>query len=56
MGPIKPVNIVAPIIGSTKDALVRLIAPELSEVLGQPVIVENKPGAAGNIDAEYVAW
>ncbi|HET8748566.1 MAG TPA: tripartite tricarboxylate transporter substrate binding protein [Ramlibacter sp.] len=53
--PNKPIKIVVPIVGSTNDALARLVAPKLQEVLGQPVVVENKPGAGGNIGAEYVA-
>jgi tripartite-type tricarboxylate transporter receptor subunit TctC len=53
--PTKTVRIVVPIVGSTNDVLARLIAPKLQEVFGQPFIVENKPGAGGNIGADAVA-
>jgi tripartite-type tricarboxylate transporter receptor subunit TctC len=41
--------------GGSIDLVSRLLAQKLSESLGQPVIVENKAGASGNIAAEYVA-
>lgn len=53
--PSKSIKIIVPIVGSTNDVLARIVAPKLSEAIGQPVVVENKPGAGGNIGADYVA-
>ena len=41
--------------GSTPDMSARILAESLAKVLGQPVIVENKPGASGNLAADLVA-
>ncbi len=41
--------------GGTSDILARIIAPKLSTAIGQTVIVENKPGAAGNLGSDAVA-
>jgi tripartite-type tricarboxylate transporter receptor subunit TctC len=54
--PSKPIRIVIPFPpGNTTDIMTRLIAPRMSERLGQPVIVENKPGASGMLGLEQVA-
>jgi len=50
------VKIVLPVLpGSTTDIIARLVADQLSQKWGKPVIVENMPGAAMNIGSEYVA-
>ena len=41
--------------GGASDVLMRLVGKRLNEVLGQPVVIEAKPGAAGTIGAAYVA-
>ena len=54
--PARQVTIVVPYPpGSSSDLIPRAMAPHLSQSLGQPVIVENRPGAGGNLGAALVA-
>lgn len=53
--PAKPVTLIVPFAtGGTTDVLARTVGQELSKSLGQPVIVENKPGAGATLGADYV--
>jgi len=53
--PVKPVTLVVPFPpGGGNDLVARQIAPGLQQVLGQPVVVENRPGAGGTLGVAYV--
>lgn len=54
--PSQTVKIIVPFTpGTGMDTIARVVAPRLSERLGQPVVVQNQPGASGNIGADAVA-
>jgi len=54
--PTRPLRVVVPFpAGGSADTQTRVIADELSKALGQPVVIENKPGAGGNIGASEAA-
>lgn len=54
--PTQNIKIVVPFTAGTgMDTIARVVAPRLSERLGQPVVVQNQPGASGNIGADAVA-
>ena len=54
--PARPIRLIATFgPGSSIDIIARLVAKPLGEQLGQPVIVENKPGAGGDLGTDLVA-
>jgi tripartite-type tricarboxylate transporter receptor subunit TctC len=54
--PSRPIRLIVPYAaGGTSDILARQIGPKLTEALGQPVVVENRTGANGNVGADFVA-
>jgi tripartite-type tricarboxylate transporter receptor subunit TctC len=54
--PTRPIRLVVPYSpGGALDALARIMAAKMSEILGQQIVVENKPGAAGNIGSAVVS-
>jgi len=53
--PNRPIRLVVPFAaGSGTDLIARAVTPKWSELLGQPIVVENRPGASGNIGTEFV--
>src|SRR5260370_38360424 len=53
--PNKPIRIVVGFAaGGGNDLVARIVGPKLSEIVGQPVIVENRPGPAGQLAVSYV--
>ena len=54
--PAKPIKVIVPYPpGGTSDILARALGPGITAALGQPWVVENKPGATGNVGADFVA-
>jgi tripartite-type tricarboxylate transporter receptor subunit TctC len=54
--PTQPIKLVVPFApGGGNDLLARALAPRMAEILGQPVIVDNRPGAGGNLGTDVVA-
>jgi len=54
--PNRPIRLIVPYAaGGTSDILARQIGPKLTEAWGQPVVIENKTGANGNVGADFVA-
>ncbi|MEO5699053.1 MAG: tripartite tricarboxylate transporter substrate-binding protein, partial [Casimicrobiaceae bacterium] len=54
--PNRPVRLIVPFApGGGTDILMRILAPKLSEALGQPIVIDNRPGASSIIGTELVA-
>jgi len=53
--PSRPIRMICPVNGGSIEIVARTVAPKLAEALGQPVIVENRAGGAGNIGTDLVA-
>src|SRR3989475_10863257 len=54
--PSRPIRLLVPNPpGGATDTIARVVAPRLGEALGQPVVVENRPGSNGNLSSELAA-
>src|SRR6267142_2306230 len=51
--PSKPIRVIVPFSpGGPVDVVMRLLSPKMTEMLGQPLVIENKPGAGGNLSVQ----
>jgi tripartite-type tricarboxylate transporter receptor subunit TctC len=53
--PSRALRIVVPFASGTSDSVARIVGQSMAEILGQPVVIENKPGANGVVASEFVA-
>ena len=53
--PNQPIRVIVPFSAGTSDTVARLVGQKMSETLGQPLVVESRPGAGGNIGSEACA-
>src|SRR3712207_2801566 len=53
--PNQPIRLIVPFSAGTSDTLARLVGTEMSKALGQPIVVDNRPGAGGNLGSEACA-
>ncbi len=54
--PDRPIHLVVPFpAGGGADTLARIIMPRVAQFIGAPIVIDNKPGAGGNVGAEFVA-
>ena len=53
--PTQPVRVIVPFSAGTSDTVARLVGTEMSKALGQPVVIDNRPGAGGNLGSEACA-
>ena len=54
--PSRPIRIVSPFsAGGTSDGVVRLLSPTLERILGQPIVLDNRPGAGGTVGTAHIA-
>ena len=53
--PSQPIRVIVPFSAGTSDTVARLVGTEMSKALGQPVVIDNRPGAGGNLGSETCA-